>query len=369
MFGRHKDADPPEAVRAALARASRILLIRLRSLGDSILLLPLLEALKVWRPTLSIDVLCETTFSEVFAHHPAVSDLVTIRPRNSSTSQGWSRTRATIEIRRRHYSAVMNLHGGTTSAFMTAASGARWRVGLAGFRNSWAYNALVPDSSKIWGRSALHTVEHQLTLLRWLEIPIPDPARVSIHINPQMRKSVGSRLEAAGLRSSRYVLIQPTATLFTKQWNERRFAQLADQLHRRYSFPLIFTAAAPEEHILSTIKTYAAERHHYWSDLSLGELFALVDGCRLFVGNDSGPTHAAAAMTKPVVVVWGSSDHVAWHPWLTDHELIRSDLPCMPCPGYSCEVFGEPRCIMEIGVATVLEACERILRKTNQQEV
>jgi ADP-heptose:LPS heptosyltransferase len=71
--------------------------------------------------------------------------------------------------------------------------------------------------------------------------------------------------------------------------------------------------------------------------------------------------HAAAALKRPVVVVWGSSNFQAWHPWNTEYEAVRSDLPCMPCPGYTCAAFGEPRCIMDIPVSPVAEACERIL--------
>ena len=86
-----------------------------------------------------------------------------------------------------------------------------------------------------------------------------------------------------------------------------------------------------------------------------------IQASKLVIGNDSGPAHAAAALKKPMVVVWGSSNSVAWHPWRTNYELVRSDFPCMPCPGYTCHAFGRPRCILDIPVDRVLLACERIL--------
>jgi ADP-heptose:LPS heptosyltransferase len=111
---------------------------------------------------------------------------------------------------------------------------------------------------------------------------------------------------------------------------------------------------------LKEIAQSAREQHTYWSDLPLADLFALIERCRFFVGCDSGPTHAAAALQKPIVVVWGSSNFQAWHPWGTTFEVVRSNLPCMPCPGYSCEAFGEPKCIRDIPVERVAAACKKI---------
>jgi ADP-heptose:LPS heptosyltransferase len=350
----------PADLAGVLQQIPRILLIRLRSLGDSILTLPLIESLHKWRPDLALDVLSETPYAPVFLHHPAVHETLIVRSRNHS-SGGWNRLRALLEIRRRQYGAVLNLHGGTTSLLFTLASGAQLRIGHASYRAAWAYNVRIPPAAEVWQRSRLHTVEHQLTLLRWLGLPIPDKPRSSLWIDPLAQDRVLDRLRSSGISPDHYILIAPTATLFTKQWDEGKFAQLGDQLEQRYGLPVVFTGAPHETLTLRKIAQGASRSHFYWSDLDAAGLFALIQNCRLFVGNDGGATHAAAALMKPVVVVWGSSNFVAWHPWGTDYELVRSDLPCMPCPGYTCEAFGEPKCILEISVERVFEACERIL--------
>jgi len=90
-------------------------------------------------------------------------------------------------------------------------------------------------------------------------------------------------------------------------------------------------------------------------------LFVLIEQCRMFVGNDSGPMHAAAALGKSLVVIWGSSDYQVWHPWETEYAAVRMELPCMPCPGYSCASFDTPKCIGDIGVERVLAACESVM--------
>jgi heptosyltransferase-2 len=354
--------DPAGArVRDRLARIGDLLLIRLRSLGDSILSLPLLQALHDWRPDLALDVLVESPFAPVFRHHPAVRELLIVRPKAGAPDRAWGRARAALEIRRRSYAAVLNLHGGTTSLMFVLASGAPLRIGQERFRASQCYNARIPSSCEVWGRRGIHTVEHQLTFLKWLGLPLPENSRPTLSVDLAARAQIARRLAASSLEPGFFLLVQPTATLFTKQWPERNFALLADRLAESHGLPVVFSAGLHEEPVLRRVAQSAGRKHIYWSDLDLASLFALIEACRLFIGNDSGPTHAAAALARPVAVVWGSSDFDAWHPWGTRFESIRSDLPCMPCPGYSCAAFGEPRCILEIPVDRVLTACERLL--------
>jgi heptosyltransferase III len=352
----------PNAVRARLEEIPRLLIIRLRSLGDAILSLPLLQAFHAWRPELELDVLVESTTSAVFSAHPAVHETLVLHPRANPGAGGWSRMRGIAEIRRRHYRAVVDLHGGSTARIFAFTSGAGLRIGEECHR-SRVYNARIPASSDIWNVRALHTVEHQLALMKWLGLPIPEDLRARLHLSPDARTRAARRLAQSGISEGRYFLIHPTATLATKQWAPANFAEIGDRLFQTYDLPVIFTSGRHESQGLLDIGKHARQKHCYWSDLELPELFAVIGGCRLFIGNDSGPAHAAAALEKPVVVVWGSSNFHAWHPWKTDYELIRSDLPCMPCSGYSCAAFGEPRCIQEVPISRVWQSCVDILAR------
>lgn len=341
-----------------------MLVIRLRSLGDSILTLPLLETLSAWRADLELDVLVEAPYAPVFTRHPSVHDVFVLAPKSRPWDAGLPRVQAAWHLRRRHYPAVLNLHGGTTSAFFACASGARIRIGQESYRNAWCYNARIPPASTVWGRAHLHTVEHQMTFPRWLRIPISEKSVGRLIVESSASAQLEERLRRSGVARNGFFLIHPTATLWTKQWPAKNFAELADRLVRDQGLPVVFTAAPHENRVLDEVRSSARVPHLYWSDLDLSQLLAVIEACRLFVGNDSGPTHAASALHKPVVVVWGSSDFVAWRPWSTDFELIRSDLPCIPCPGYTCHAFGNPKCILDISVDRVWKACERILGRT-----
>jgi heptosyltransferase-3 len=90
---------------------------------------------------------------------------------------------------------------------------------------------------------------------------------------------------------------------------------------------------------------------------------ALVSRARLFVGNDSGIAHIAAAVGTPAVVIFGSSNVEHWRPWSTaPAEVVREELDCQPCHGYFCEKFTEAECINRISVEKVLAGVKRALR-------
>jgi len=98
------------------------------------------------------------------------------------------------------------------------------------------------------------------------------------------------------------------------------------------------------------------------SDLSLPEVTALTSRARLFVGNDSGIAHVAAAAGAACVVIFGSSNVAHWRPWTTQaNEVVLEEMPCQPCHGYFCAEFEKPECILRVPVERVVAAIDRVL--------
>ena len=96
--------------------------------------------------------------------------------------------------------------------------------------------------------------------------------------------------------------------------------------------------------------------------LTIPELAELIRGARLYIGNDSGPMHLAAAVGTPTIAVWGSSDSRRWRPWSVDHRVVQNPFECNPCPGYRCLVADSPLCIESVTVDQVNDAVEEMLR-------
>ena len=102
---------------------------------------------------------------------------------------------------------------------------------------------------------------------------------------------------------------------------------------------------------------------------SLGEFAAALDGARIFIGNDSGPAHMAAALGRPVVVIFASSSSVIWGPWpLTtagvSSRIVQNHFDCNPCPGDRCYQFARPECILSVTFEQVRSAVQEVLRST-----
>jgi ADP-heptose:LPS heptosyltransferase len=103
---------------------------------------------------------------------------------------------------------------------------------------------------------------------------------------------------------------------------------------------------------------------------SLAQFAAALTGARLFVGNDSGPAHMAAALARPVVVIFGSSSSPIWGPWPRQDSnpaarVVQNPFACNPCPGDRCYQFAQPECILSVTFDQVKEAVQSVLAQVS----
>lgn len=340
---------------------NKLLIVRLRNLGDCVLMTPVLETLRQWRPNLEITVLVERPFSAAFSNNPHISRLEVLdRP---AGPLGTYRCRAAIlrRLRQSSFDLVWNLHGGSTSLLMSLAPRSRMQMGFEHFRQAHRYSLRAPSAAGIWAKDPVHTVETQLAPLKWLGVPIAESAvRPRVYVSPEALQQADTFLERCGLAGRPFVLVQPTATLRTKQWPEDRFCRLLRLIRARCGLDVVLSAGPGEEAVAQRVAQGFDPQVARVLGWGLEELKALMSRCSYFIGNDSGPMHLAAALQRPLVAIFGSSNYNAWHPWGTDYEAVRADLPCVPCPGYRCYEFDTPRCIEGLRADAVFSAFERL---------
>jgi ADP-heptose:LPS heptosyltransferase len=157
-------------------------------------------------------------------------------------------------------------------------------------------------------------------------------------------------------------VIHPTAAFATKQWAIEKFARVAEDLTARGLTPIVIVSQK-ESATIDLLKRESSARVFGLDNLSLPEVTALASRARLFVGNDSGIAHIAAAAGAPCVVIFGSSNVAHWRPWtMRRSEVVREELPCQPCHGYFCAEFEKPECILRVPVERVVAAIDRVLR-------
>ncbi|MCZ6877652.1 MAG: glycosyltransferase family 9 protein [Acidobacteria bacterium] len=350
MTGFNLQESPPED-----SGQSRVLFTRLRSLGDTVLMTPMLTVMKRvlgWQ----VGVVIETPYEQILRDNPNIDCIFVIE---NHRNRWMARLRTIRKIRAFRPTLAVDLHGGTTSALITALSGAQKSVGYLHSRHSYLYNVKVPDSREVWGREQVHTVEHQLSILKHLGFPVEPIPPPEIPVDAEGLESIKDLLAGQGV-SGEFILIHPAAAFDTKQWDAQKFASLATRLIESGQ-EVVITAGPGEGQVLEEIREHCSSRVRFIEPLPLRKFSALTSLCSLYVGNDTGSTHMVAAQGKKIVVIFGSSDFKVWYPWNTEHQLIKSDLPCMPCPGYFCLHYDEPRCIRSIPVEPVLEAVQSML--------
>src|SRR6266403_441056 len=182
---------------------ARVALVRLRSLGDCVLTTPAIEVLKQSRPDLQIAIVVEDRFAPIFEGNDSIEDIL---PPAIPTLRNW------------RPQLCLNLHGGSRSAALTAASGAQFRAGFAHFRFAQTYNVRIPRAQEILGvHRVVHTAEHLASAMFFLGArPIEIP-RARLHA---VKRSSGNT----------YAVIHPIASGPNKTWPADRFLAVAAKL-------------------------------------------------------------------------------------------------------------------------------------------
>jgi lipopolysaccharide heptosyltransferase III len=341
----------PSSLLPSLPPNANVLIVRLRSIGDVVLTLPALQALHEWRPDLRIHMLVEPLSAPLVEGHPAISEIIVLR-------KFWDAAR---QLRRRHFAIAFNMHGGPTSAFLTRLSGAPVRVCWAQRQYSSFYNVQVPIHFPVAGRIEMHTAEHRLQQLLYTGLPEKPLEAAKVYVAAKAAERVRQKLAEKGIGLDQpYAVMRLGASQPNKRWPMERFAAIAKWLREAHGVATVVNLGPGDEPIASEV------RQHFGSDvildsLDLRELVALLAGSCLFVGNDTGPTHIAAALRKKCVVIFGASDSKVWSPWKTESRLVENPFPCRECPRGECESLGASQCIFYVTLDQVREACEALL--------
>ena len=358
---REESPQPLGPARWDWSKVQRVLIVRLRSIGDTVLTTPSLFALRRFLPHARIDILLEDWVAPVFDGFEHVDNVIVLE--RGSTA---ARLQVAREIRGTKYDVVYNLHGGTTATLLTRASGARHRVGFAHYQYGRLHNHLAPSSLLLWGTAKAHSVEQQLALLGWTGVPVSDRPSTHLAVSEAAAASISARLQAAGIDAlTPFAMVHPATAFATKQWATEKFARVVEYLAER-GLDTVALAAPNEAEVVEKLIANSSATIVGLTDLSLPEVTALAARARVFVGNDSGIAHIAAAVKTPAVVIFGSSNVAHWKPWATaPAETVLEEMECQPCHGYFCEKFAQPECILRVPVERVTAAIERVLRETS----
>ncbi len=353
-----KPSNPAEIL-PRLAKGSEVLFLRLRSLGDVVLLTSTMRALAAWRPDLRIAAAVEPAYAPVLEGNPDVTEIFRV-----GRFPG-----AAARLAARGFPLVLNQHGGPTSSLLMAATRAPARVAWERSQFAFLANVLVPGPEEFFGTGQVHSVEHRITQLWWIGLPRGPVPAARVYAQPDALAAVGTLLGRQGVAPEKaYAVLQPGAAFATRRWPLENFVPLAHWLAEECGLaPVLLLGPGERERRAEAARLFSPQVA-ILEGLDLRQSIALLRGARLFVGHDTGPTHVAAAAGCPVVEIFGSSAPVHWRPWATPSRVVLNEFACRPCPGDRCYAFDEPRCILSVRVEQVKQACRELLEETDRKD-
>lgn len=352
----------------------KILLVRLRLIGDVVFTTPAIRALRRRFPSAHLTYLVETTAAPVVAGNPHLSEVIAI-PHH----RGWQRVVEDVALAKRlraaRFDTVIDFHGGPRSAWLTWATRAPVRVGYDIPGRSWMYTRIVHRPRALRPR---HSVENQWDLLAEVDVAFARPAdrtidRVEMPVDAAARAGVDRRLTAWGVGASdRVIVLHVSAGNPFRRWPEASFSALAAALVAGAANRWVLVTGGPSDReatarVLAEARRQAASAAGRVLDaetLSLVELRAVVERAALYVGGDSGPLHVAGTSNVPVVGLYGPTLPERSAPWrpsvLPTASVDGGPLPCRPCHQRVC-VPGDFRCLTHVTADHVRDAAERLL--------
>jgi heptosyltransferase-2 len=331
--------------------------------GDAVMSLPALEAIRRRWPQAEIAVLGRDWVADLFRGQ-GCADRILVFDHPGRHRGALGLERLARELREERFDAAVLLQNAFQAAWLAWRAGIPERIGYARDARGWLLTrpVAVPQPGEIPSPEPYYYLE----LLRragWLD-ELPRIERIRLRIEPAALDRAEATLVAAGARrGSVRVALAPGASYGAARcWPPERFAQLADRFIAEFGADVIVFGAAAERATAERIAAAMRQRPVVLAGRTkIGELPALCARCHLFLGNDSGGMHVAAAAGVPVVALIGPTDPAATAPLTPELRLVQAPVSCSPCFLRECPV--DHRCMTRITVEMVREAAREWLAK------
>jgi heptosyltransferase-2 len=341
--------------------ANKILVMRYRFIGDTVLTVPFLRNLREAYPAAHIDLLLEPFSGQVIEGCPYIDRVLPFEFKTIHTYSNRSQrgkvagyTHYWNMIREQHYDAAFVLKRSLSSALLVRLAGVPQRIGFA----TEGRGLLLTDPVRY--RQDQHEVENFLDCLRVLDIPISS-TKLELWPSREGDLKASSLFSAAGWKQDDLkIIIHAAASLPAKQWPSERFAEVMKTLRQKYNARFVYTGAQNDVTLYREI-----EHRGRFGGLNLcgitnvHENLSVYRAANLFFGVDSGPLHMAAAVGVPVIALFGPTDERKWGPWGEGHTVISKRLSCHPCKPHKCD---DNECMKLITAGEALEAVERKIK-------
>ncbi|MDX7992020.1 putative lipopolysaccharide heptosyltransferase III [Xenorhabdus littoralis] len=310
-----------------ISRFEKILIIKLRHHGDTLLITPVVNSLKENFPDADIDVLLYKETEPMLINFASVSRIFSIDRHwkkegiKAYIAHHW---RLLNQLKKQRYDLIINLADQWYSALVSKISGASTCIAFDfPKRQNLLWKNCFSDLVSTIGEESLHVVEQNLSALKPLNLP-------SINFNVTMSYSeedwqkVSELLHIGGI-NNKYIVVHPASRWFFKCWDEGKISETINALQSDGHSIVVTSGTEPrEKEMIEQILSFCDKGNivSLAGQITLPQLGALIANAKLFIGVDSVPMHMAAALRTPCIALFGPSKLVFWHPWNVNGEVI-----------------------------------------------
>ncbi|HPS54919.1 MAG TPA: glycosyltransferase family 9 protein [Sedimentisphaerales bacterium] len=301
-----------------------ILIVKPSALGDIIMALPALSALRKKFPQAKISWLVRPEFADILRQHPLVDEVILFD--RKFLGKAWYNIKALSAIfaliktlRDRNFDLTVDLQGLFRTAGLCWLSGCKKRFGMADGRE---FAPIFYTDKVTPGDDAVHMVDYYLKVahaaggdISQIDFAIPQNYQADIAIDNLLKKH--------NITRGNYVVLMPGSAHQDKCWSVDRFAAVADKIKTQFDFDVIAVGSKSEKPLCDNL--IAAAKSHVINlagQTNISELVSLIRGAKLAITNDTGPGHIAVALGVEVVFLFGPSNPARIGPYKKDDSFI-----------------------------------------------
>jgi len=336
--------------------------------GDAVMAIPALEAIRRTHASAEIAILARPAVADLYREQPFANKIVEYD--NAGRHKGWwGREKLVAELRRDKFDLAILLQNAFEAAWLAWRAGIPERVGYA--RDG--RGMLLTKPIRVPGENEIprHESHYYLELIRragWIDSR-GEIASIRLQVPSAACEAAQASLSQAGARNDIWrCAIAPGASYgAAKCWPPERFAALADRLISECGADVILFGTPSEKEMAARIRSaMKCNPISLVGQTSMRELAALFSACSIFIGNDSGAMHVAAAAGLPVIGIFGPTDPKGTAPLTPQFTLIQEPVSCSPCFLRTCPV--DHRCMTRISVDAVFSAAQQIQNSCNNSQ-
>lgn len=351
----------------------KILILKPSSLGDVIQALPVLRLLKLHYPASEIFWWIDSALAPLLEDDPDLAGIVRFERKRWGKLRHWPEMLRSIRwLRAQQFDLVIDLQGlARSGAFAWLANG-KLLVGLDEIREGARgfYDRAAPRKS-----FHTHAVDWYLSVLPLLGVPVhknftwlPERPAIAAAVRQKWQVDASVHPQSSTLQP-RWITLQPGARWENKRWPAKYFAELVRLTAGRFPDTRFAILGSGEDKSLGEIIARAAPERclNLCGATSLLEMIEWVRLADLMVTNDTGPMHAAAALGKPMIALFGPTEPRRTGPYGQLENVLRIDLPCSPCFSAHCTFYAKPNeCMNALFPALVFERLQTLVARASR---